>query len=297
MPNTAAIKEDELAGLSDEERAALEEDDEETTVDDDETALSAEGDATDDVEEPEAPDVSAEDAQADDEAVADDADGADDDDPPVNETFQPEYQADPVEGYDEKIAELKSRREKLRDDWDNGEIDMREYDEQREVIEMETLELREAQVKAQISAESREQSRQQQWIWEQNRFLREASNKELYSTPIMRSALDTAIKQLAQEDETEHEMHWYLEEADRRVRELFGKAASTDAKPPSNRQSKKGARKNQPEIPPNLGDAPAADQPEVTSDEFAHLNGLDGIELEQELSKMTKAQEAKYLLG
>jgi len=275
---------DELEGLSDEERAALEDEIEEETVSDPEEDEAEEVAAADDA--PAAEDA----ATADEEDDEEDEDDDDDDRPPGE--FQPEYRADPVEDYDERMSDITERKEKLVQDFNDGELDLAEYNAQRDAIEAEAADLRDAKLKADIAAEAKEQRGEQRWQWEQENFLRQKANKIYSDNTILMTALDTAVKELAADDaNANREMAWFLEEADRRVRSLFGQPQ--DKKPQKKPRSKPGSD----EIPPNLGDVPAADVPEVSGDEFAHLNALDGMELEAALRKLTPEQEARYLVG
>lgn len=85
-------------------------------------------------------------------------------------------------------------------------------------------------------------------------------------------------------------MTWFLEEADRWVRARYGETEKPADKPKP---------KTKAPIPPSLANLPAADLADVEGDdEFAKLDRVeDGMELERMLSKMSEAEQARYLRG
>lgn len=258
---------DELEGLSDEERAALEDED----------------DATEDEEEEE----------DDDEQEADPPAAKADQEPEPVAEFQPQWKPAPVEDFETKMAEIDARKRELRAQYREGDIDIDTYEEQREAVDGEALALREAQFKAQIAEEQLAQVMQQRWQWEIERFLSQPANAQYRADAesSRNSELDAVVRVLGQDPKNaEKPMTWFLEEADRWVRARYGETEKPAEKPKA---------KPKASIPPSLANLPAADLADVEGDdEFAKLDRVeDGMELERMLSKMSDAEQARYLRG
>jgi hypothetical protein len=268
MPNTH----DDL-GLSDEELEALEDEDEhvepETEDEDEPEAETPERDATAAAElEPQAA-------------------------KPETKDFVPQWQPDPVEDYDTKMAEIAERKKALRAQYQDGDLDLDSYEEARDAVDQQALALREAALKTQIASEQAEQTRMQRWQWEIERFMSEESNAAFRAdAPDSRNAqLDAAVKALAQMPEHAGKPdRFFLEEGARWVRALHGEVAPTQTAAPAKPKAK-------PRIPPNLGDLPSADVADVGGDEFAKYDKLEGMDVEAALAKMSPAEAERYLRG
>ncbi len=153
-----------------------------------------------------------------------------------------------------------------------------------------------------MAREQTEQTAAQRWQWEQDRFFSIEANKVYLGDPMISSAFNTAVKSLAADDSNNDKpMAWFLEEADRMTRERFNVPESKedgDGKGGEKRNGKRGGKKaDRSKIPPNLGDLPAADVAETGGDEFSRLDGLEGMELEQALAKMSPSEQERYLKG
>ena len=292
---------DELAGLSDEERAAIE--GEEHEEQDEREILKAlagadEGDDADD-DEDEAGDEEAEDSapEAKSEPASDEASGAESIREP--EPFVPRYQAEPVADYEARGTEIAERKKALRAQYQDGEFGLDQYEDQRDALDAELLALREANLKAALAAEQAQQASAQRWQWEQERFFGAEANAIYRQDPILASALDTAVKALAQDPANEQKpMRWFLDEADRITRERIAKLVGVPVPAASPATESKVKQKvPKPTLPPNLGDLPSAELPETGQDEWAHLDKLDGMALEQALAKLSAADQERYLRG
>lgn len=301
------ISDEDIAGLSEEERAALEDDDGEAEIikviasddDDDDDKLQKGGGSVDD------PAVagnnnSAAAAAATDPVAAgsaeqstDSGQGAVADTTPPAE-FQPEFKAALPDGLAEKITDLDSRTTELLEKFKAGDIELPDFMAQKSEIDNERLQLTLAQKQAEWAQSQNEDARAQRWKWEQERFFAQ-DKAAIYKDPIVLAALDASVKQLATDQKyTSKPASFFLEEADRQVRQRFnmGGTLAADA------GGKQKPVANQPDlsnIPKTLATLPAAEMAETGSDEFAYLDKLDGIALEQALRKMTPEQEARYL--
>jgi hypothetical protein len=255
------IQDEDLAGLSAEERAALEEEDTTEVAEVTEDPV----DAAPEAQAAEAP------AAAATEVTEDDADDYD-------EPFIAQYQADPVEGYTEKLTELDTL-------FENGEVTLKDYNAQREALLKQ-------QLKAEIAHEQKSQAASQRWQWEIDRFMEDNSGYQ--QDPIMYAALDAAIKNLANKPENaDKNGRWFLSEAHKAVQSRFGKPAQTQAP-----ASQKPGRND---VPRTLSTLPAADVNDAGGSEFAHIEALFNkgkvVEAERLLSKMTPDQQSRYLEG
>ncbi len=306
----------DMKGLSDEERAALEDDDDESEIlknivgedDDDNDGKNSEGAATsgDDHDDGDAGVGDNDAAEAVAAAAASDSkpDNADDnsndgvaDDAPaqVSAEFQPEFRAQLPEGLADKITALDTRTADLIEKLETGEIDLPDFMAQKSAIDNERLQLTLAQKQAEWAQSQNEDARAQRWKWEQERFFGQ-EKAGIYKDPIMMAALDASVKQLAADKaHASKPASFFLEEADRQIRHRFNIIGNTKAADDKAKETKHRRDPDFSKLPKTLANLPAADIAETGSDEFAYLDKLEGIALEQALRKLTPEQEARYL--
>lgn len=306
----------DMTGLSDEERAALGDDDDESEIlkniagedDDENDGENSEGDAIsgDDHDDGDAgvgeddaakavaaaaagdskPDNTADDSKA---GVADDAPAQ------VSAEFQPEFRAQLPEGLADKITALDTRTADLIEKLETGEIDLPDFMAQKSAIDNERLQLTLAQKQAEWAQSQNEDARAQRWKWEQERFFGQ-EKAGIYKDKIMLAALDASVKQLASDNaHASKPASFFLEEADRQVRSRFNIAGNTKAADEKAKETKQRREPDTSKLPKTLANLPAADIAETGADEFAYLDKLEGIALEQALRKLTPEQEARYL--
>lgn len=300
------VKDEELEGLSDEERAALEDDDDESEIL--KTIAGGDDDDSDDDEDQEDDGKGA--AAADDSGgAADDADkgkgaasdaSANDGDqqaakaPAVVEEFQPEFKAAAPENLTDRLAELDQKESDIEKRFDDGEIDRDELRRHLKVISEERQDLKIADALAKQAGEQNSDIRAQRWQWEQERFFGQDKASIYKGDPITLAALDASVKQLAADPaNSRRPPGWFLEEADRRVRERFNLGGAKPAESDTSKQ-----RQRQPDlskVPKTLAQLPAAEMADTGDVEFAYLDKLEGMDLERALRKLTPEQEARYL--
>jgi hypothetical protein len=293
----ADVTEDEMIGLSDEEKAALSDDDEtgDTDTDDGHDDDHDDG-ANDDHDDGDSSDS---DADADSKPKGDKggdaaSDTGADDDADSEKEFQAQYKAEAVDDYDGKVSSIAEKKEDLLGRFQDGEIDIGQYQKERDTIDQELRAIDKAQLKHEMSVEQSNQSAEQRWTWEQDRFFENDSNKIYKENPIISAALDTAIKNLAEKAKTDSAiaskpMGWFLKEADRQVRSIMN--LGTTGKGKTNR------RADLSNLPPNLGDYASSDLSDNFSktDEFSALDKLGGMELEAALARLSPAEQDRYL--
>lgn len=302
------IKDEDMAGLSDEERAALEDDDDESEI-----LKNIAGDDDDDENDEQSADDGEDDGHADDDDAAADTAAADggkaaagdagdagqntDGAPVIAEEFQPEFKASVPDDIATKLTDLDDRTKALMSKFKDGDIDLPEFMEQKSELDAEKLQLSIAAKQSEWAQQQNADSREQRWKWEQERFFgqEKAAIYKDENDPIALAALNATVKQLAADPaNSRRPPGWFLEEADRRVRDRFNLGGTS--KQAASEQAKKPAREpDLSNVPKTLANLPAADISETGSDEFAYLDKLDGIALEQALRKMTPEQEARYL--
>jgi hypothetical protein len=306
------VTDEELNGLSDEERAAIQDtegSDEAANLeavigddDDDDAAAQAEAEAAAkaqaeaEAEAKEAAGGEGEDAAAAEAAAAAAGDeGAAGDDDDMAGDLVTELAVVPVENYDEKMAAFKEQKAELRKKLDDGDLDLTQYEEQKDAIVQQETELLIKQNAAISAAQQNQHMAIRQWEREQKHFFSKEENK-IYEDKYIGAALNQAVKDLANDPKhADKPGLFFLQEADRIIREKFGKPAPAKINKDEGKGKDKGGRKpDLSGVPKTLGGIPAAETTD-TAAEFAHLEGLNGIELEAALARMPKEQADRYL--
>lgn len=210
----------------------------------------------------------------------------------------------PVEDYDNKISDINNKIEDLVTKLDEGEIELKEYARESRALQQEETELKLQQREALNASnfnkrldEADSNNAKNVWAGTVDKFLRQDANTIYSSNDKLNKELDKMVKFLATDD-PEAEPAYYLEESDRILRsrfpELFGntqaKEAVKEVKPAENRKP------NLRDIPKTLSNLPSADTNETDGGEFAYLDNLTGLKLEQALSIISKdpAKEERY---
>ncbi len=284
--------EEDLAMLTDEERAALldeedaddEGDEGEGDEEDDGGEAGAEaGEAEEDAPGEDADDQANSSAEADASGVDKAAAGGD----AVPEAKQPapsqfpQFEA-PADA-ESKLKEFETRLDELADKFDAGELTAREYREQSRTIQSEERELREAVLKASLSAEATRVA----WETGVEAFLSEHKQYEPGSQ--LFRLLDAEVRHLQASADNQFDPR-ILKQAHENLAKVIG---SAQAQPPA--KQAKGERQKR-ELPPTLAHLPAADLEDAGEGEFAHLDRLDGTALEEALARMPEAQRERYLM-
>jgi hypothetical protein len=264
---------EELATLSDEERAALVDD--EPSID----ALKA---------------IAGEEEEVTAEAVADDgkAEVAEEE-----AEFVTQYVVQAVEGYDDKMAAFKDQKADLRKQLNDGDLSLDDYDAKKDEIVAQEQELREQKLKADIAADQNEQNAVARWKWEQEKFFADESNA-IYKDKLVMAAFDTAVRDLGNAEENANRNGaWFLNKANEMVRERFnmGKAVEV-ASPKETPQPKDSGRKpDLSVVPKTLSHLPSADVAKTGEvGEFDHLDRMSGLELERAVSRLSEAERERY---
>ena len=197
---------------------------------------------------------------------------------------------------DASPEEIRNSINELDEKFDSGDIEAQDYRTQMRDMERRLIK---AEVKEEINTETSEQA----WENAQERFYNQGGgeNAIFRDNAMIRGAFGAALEELYADNDAAGKPHnWYLEEAARKVREATGipGPGGKDKEPPSpptpqNTGRGKGAK----DVPQTLAGAPAANANDTGGDEFAHLDALEGMDLEKELMKMPESEVEKYLEG
>lgn len=298
--------EEDLAALSDEERAAVE-------ADVDELELTATATPVDVDEDPEGDEPAGDPAPVDDDPPGDDpkpvegddplADEPAGDDPPVkddDQALEPKPEALPADEDDEPEAakqinphefsdDAKGKLTDLRDQLSAGDLSQADYDEQADTIKADDYRER---VQAQAN---------DNWFKEVNRFLSSEDNKDYgpEGNPVKFAALDGEVRRLGGNGENGGlTARQILNKAKENVEKAFGGGKQDDPPPKKDDEPAPKPAAQRP-TEPNLGDVPAAevDNPRANTSEFANLDKLGGADLETAIEKMSPEQQERYLAG
>lgn len=310
--------EEELAGLTDEEREVAEQlaaeeaaakagddngDDNGSDDKDDADAKGKDegGGEGEGDKEPEGKDD--EQPAGDDEGKKDEQDdeGKKDDDPApaatAADTAAPVLVAEAPADADAKLKEIEDQKSALIDKFDDGEITAKEYQSQLDALNKQQREIEFAVQKAQLAQEMNEQQRVNTWLAQ----VREFTTKEHpeYSTSKFRwVALDTAVKEIGSDPANANlSGAEILEQAHARVVADLGEA-------PSNATAKESDGKKRPlkgpkaEPPPTLAKVPAADPNGIEDGKFAVIDRLmaeDPEAAEERLMRMSAEDRDAFL--
>jgi hypothetical protein len=299
MSSTATLDQDALANLTPEEREAFDEPKEDAAA----LAKIAGSDAADD--EGDSDEV----LDADGKPVvvtpaADKAPEVKPDTPaaPVAAADQPPtgYKAALPEDFENKVKDLQTRSTELRAKFKAGDIEFDEYDAENATLLQEREALTVARAKAEISSEMTQQSAEQAWNSAISKLFDAAKTEGVdYRTDTARNAdLDGFVKALANNPaNADRSMDWFLTEAHKRVNALHGAATPAPAPTPGVKPAPTDTSRKPPPAPKNIAAIPGGDGPGDVGSEFAHLDALEGNELEAAIAKMTPAQREKFSRG
>ncbi|AAQ54985.1 hypothetical protein Bcep22_gp52 [Burkholderia phage Bcep22] len=318
MSGTTGYSDEDLAGLTDEERAALQEDDgsgDATTLGDslkdDPDAGGGEGaksgttdDANKGSEDGKKSDDDAAAGKTDDAAGDDDAGKKGDDTPAAAKpTIVPLLVAEAPADADAKLKEIGEKKSTLIEQFDNGDITAKEYQSQLDDLNKAERAIERAVDKAQTASEMRQQQEMNAWLGQVNDFTSKAHPE--YSTSRVRwTALDTFVKEIAAKPENANiDGAEILRQAHEMVVADLGEAtpkADTGKKDDGSKDGKtakplKGAKI---EPPPTLGKVPASDNADIDSGRWTALDRLqetDPEAHEEKLMKMSAADRDAYL--
>lgn len=317
------MTDEELALLTDEERAGLEDDDlvdegDETTDDDDDTgsddgAGDDSGDDDGDDQGDDKGDNAGDDKQGDAAGEDDQAgrdDGVDDDQAPAPSQQVPLIRAELPADFDDQMkaitdrrAEIRTERRSLTDKYEDGDLTSKEYHDAIDKLEdeLEGLsdkrhELKRIEEKAQLAHEVNQSQAETRWYTTAETFLGE--HPEITRNQTLVSVFDQIVKSVTAETMKAGKEPGLadLQKAYKQWAEDLGITPQKPSKEPGKTTQEQPQRKPR-NVPPTLGKVPAAETTDTDDGKYAYLDRLaekDPVKYEAALAKLTEAQWEEY---
>jgi hypothetical protein len=287
---------DILATMTDEEREMLESDEfaDDVLAAPESTGEDGEDDDGDNVAEEAAPTTAAVEL-----AAVEPTTDAEPDETPAVVKAVPHYQAALPDDHAVAVQAIQEEESALAEQFKSGELDFDGFRTKAAELNQRRLELSKAEIKAEISSEMQTQTAEQAWQASINRFMADtakAGEVDYRSDAAKQQDLDQFVRVLANNPANEDKsMDWFLIEAHKRVKALHGIAAPQPSAPkPADKPAPR--RPDMSTVPTTLAQVPGTDGPgDVGGDEFADLDRLEGMALEDAMHRMTPAQREKYL--
>ena len=282
------LSEEDLAMLTDEERAGFlddeDEDDDQDVDDADDDDTGADGKADDKGDENDADGDDSQDAGAD-----KDGEGEDKLDDPIKPT--PLFKAELPTDIEAKRTALDTQEDDLVKKFDEGDITFAEYNKELRSLNRERADLDRAELKAELAQEAQQSQVEQTWQTTANTFV--AEHPLISKNETMWNSFDAIVRRVTAEtmQKGEQPSRRDLEKAYKQWTEDLGIA---DAGTQKSQQK----QKKQNVVPPNLGKVPAATANDTDDGKFAHLDRLaesDPLAFEAALAKMSDAQRDEYM--
>lgn len=215
----------------------------------------------------------------------------------------PAQAADPVrydvkvpDDADDKIKTLRGEDKAAFQRLMDGEIDAEEYQAVKDRVDGEIDKVREQVLTAKVlqtaNAQSEEQAAQREWKTAEARAMADFKGEGLdyMSKPALLAAYNTHLKALATDPKnSERDADWFLRGAHAAMKADLGITTRQKSGDPA------AARVDNVEIPPTLRGVPPAAVSEIGSNEFVHLDNLNGVDLERAVAAMSDAQRDRWL--
>ena len=192
-----------------------------------------------------------------------------------------------------KITEIDAKRDVLAQKYEDGEIDFRTYDAQSRALADERAGLQLERVKESVYADMAVQQRQASWDAAVTTFYADTSNAA-FSSPSLQAMMATELKAIWERPESAGiDYLSVLNQARDAVQTQLRAALGIEAQKKESATPVKPAAETTP-IPTTLGGTPAARQ-NTTGGEYAHLDAMNPLDLENALKRMPKDQIDRYL--
>ena len=287
------LSEEDLAMLTEEERAGLldDEDEGDGTDGDDQGNDNASDDDTDADGKADDKGDDSQDAGADSntQGGGKDGEGQGELDDPIKPT--PLFKAELPADIEAKRTALDTQEDDIVKKFDEGDITFAEYNKELRSLNRERADLDRAELKAELAKEAQQSQVEQTWQTTANTFV--AEHPLISKNETMWSSFDAIVRRVTAETMQKGEQPGRrdLEKAYKQWTEDIGISDAGTQKP----QPK---QKKQNIVPPNLGKVPAATANDTDDGKFAHLDRLaesDPLAFEAALAKMSDAQRDEYM--
>lgn len=316
----ADYTDEELAGLTAEEREALLGDEDAGEIEGKNPGVTEEAAATEDEGDGDAEtDEGAEgDDNAADGAGSDDGNGNDDaadnadtgngdgqadaDQPAQSQAPAPVLIAEAPADAKEKLDAIATSKNDLLEKFDNGDITTAEYHKELDKLNRDEREIERAVDKAQLAVDMETQRLQNAWHQTHTRFFAQHTRYDAKTNPRLFKAMDEEVKAIALSDQFKNrndEGSWVeiLETAHKNLAAEFGYPVEAPGAKPGAKPAPKA--KAAPNLPPNLSKVPTADMNDTGGGEFASLDRLansgDAEAYEAALASLSPTKLDAYL--
>lgn len=199
----------------------------------------------------------------------------------------------------EQMERIAAEKDALLDKWESGEVTAKDYQKQLDALNDQRADIQAQVREAELAKKMEEQRIHNQWVADCNRFIADhpeyadvnSDRRKLMDETIMALARMPSNQNLSNEKA--------LAKAHRMVQVELGEIAPAQAKTPPAPQKVFQHKVPKPDIPPNVGNLPAAAMNDTSGGEFAALDALaksgDIEAYETAVSRLTAAQAARYL--
>lgn len=203
----------------------------------------------------------------------------------------------PAEKLDEvtaKLGEIDSARDKLAQQYEDGSIDFREYDRRTRELNSSQVALQAEQIKAGVYSDMARQQQQAHWDAAVKAFYGDAANAA-FASPALQSLLAAELKAMWERPEVAGRDYLsVLNDAKGAVQNQLRAAMGIESQQAGKRTEEQKPTIDAAVIPKTLGAIPAA-RANSTGGEFAHLDSMNEIDLENEMRRMSRDQIERYL--
>ncbi len=222
----------------------------------------------------------------------------------------PRYKVAPVEDYQGKIKAIDSEFAELDASFRAGDIEVEDLHTKRAEIQARRDDLLALKIKGDMAADFNTNAEAAEWQMQCSYFVRTVKSRDGidYSKDVVKvegkevplfGELNKMVKVLANmQENADKNGDWFLREADSIVRARYGLASKrADAAPAKKEVKLTGRRPDLKSVPKTLGGLPAAgggDAGDDSDGEFAALDKLSGLELENAVARMTPDQQKRY---
>jgi len=299
----AAINDDEEVNVIEEESNELSEDDK---VGDDnsdggesgEVANSDDDNANNDDADIGGEDAKGADADVNADAGTDDNNAQDAEEASKAPDFTPKLNTSKPEDVDAQITSIDEQIKAVGDELTEGDLELNEYHDKLAALNNQRSDLNILKKQAEFAEQSNADIAEQRWTWEQDQFFN--TNSHYKASSAKYAAFGQIVADVLSNGEFANKDGLsVLSEADKRYKAEFAAPSLKDGDIIDNGEPiKPNKDKKVVEIPKTLGGLPAADTSGVDSGgEFAAIDKLEGMELEEAISRMSPDQAERYAAG
>ena len=202
---------------------------------------------------------------------------------------------DPAIESQKKVNAIDIELAGLGEQMENGDIDFAEYHKKQLDLNNERMELYREVDKQKIFKELAAQEDARAWTNAQNDFFAKDGNAAIKDKPLLYNALNAAIKQVTEHPEANGKaFDWVLNQAKAEVETQLGvRIGTTPAAAPAPKRHDAGKT----QLPMTLSNLPSAAAQDVGTDEFGHLDKMEGMDLELALAELPPEKVDRYLSG